>query len=527
MDESRSQTRFRVLTLKSFPFLPTVPLLLFSGAAHAQQAPLPPVPPPPSEAATDPKDRAKPMQMDPNMPGMNHVNEQHGMSMSGKRSGMLSTIDLLAPMNQEGSGTSWLPSSTPMYGRMYMRGGNMYMVHGAITPRYVNVPTQRGQQDFSAPNWVMGMYGHSISPTQQLGIRVMSSLDYITNGNDGYPLLFQSGESYRGKRLVDRQHPHDLFSELAVSYSQIVGRNTSAFAYLGYPGEPALGPPTFMHRLIALDYPDSPLGHHWTDSTHIAFGVGTVGINFSGKLKAEGSIFTGREPDERRYDFDRPRFDSQSGRLSWNPNARNAFQVSYGYLKEPETLEPGVNQNRSTASWLYNRPLGPDSNFTTTLTYGRNHLSSSGNSDAYLAEAHYQFGADSVFTRLENVQKTGDELDLSEDLHNRKFTVGAYTVGYLHDLSHNKGIDVGVGGTVTVNTKPSDLDAAYGKGSPVSFQIMFRLRPSRMGDMSGMSGMTGMGTMPGMSNGSSMPGMNQMNHQQQGTVHPAPVHQHP
>jgi hypothetical protein len=493
----------KILTVPCSVIVPLM-LSLLTQRAHAQQTP-PTAPPPPPEAATDSKDRAKPMQMDPNMPGMKHGKGQQGMKDMGGMHGMdmsmgkmLSTVDLLAPMNQEGSGTSWLPSSTPMYGRMYMRGGNMYMVHGAITPRYVNVPTERGQKDFSAPNWVMGMYGHALSPTQQLGVRAMLSLDYITNGNDGYPLLFQSGESYRGKRLVDRQHPHDLFSELAVAYSQKVSSRTSAFAYVGYPGEPALGPPTFMHRLIALDYPDSPLGHHWTDATHISFGVGTVGVNFGGKFKAEGSVFTGREPDERRYDFDRPRFDSQSGRLSWNPDARNAFQVSYGFIKEPETLEPGVNQNRTTASWLYNRPLGADRNFTTSLVWGRNHLSSSGSTDAYLAEAVYQSGRDSVFTRLETVKKTGEELNLAESDHDRKFNVGAYTVGYLRDISHNKGIDVGVGGTITVNTKPSALDPYYGSGNPVSFQIMFRLRPSKMGDMSGMSGM---GTMPGMGAG--------------------------
>ncbi len=440
--------------------------------------------PPMKPGDTMPKNTPEPGGSAMQMPGMSGMDKSAGGAM-------LSTVDLLTPMNQEGSGTSWLPSSTPMYGRMYMRDGNMYMVHGAITPRYSDVATRRGQQAFSAPNWVMGMYGHALSPKEQLGARVMLSLDYLTNGNDGYPLLFQSGEAYRGKKLVDRQHPHDLFSEVAATYSRKITPRTSAFAYVGYPGEPALGPPTFMHRLIALDYPDSPLGHHWADSTHIAFGVGTVGVNFGGRFKAEGSVFTGREPDERRYDFDRTRFDSQSGRLSFNPDARNAFQVSYGYLKSPEQLEPGVNQNRTTASWLYNRLLGDDSNFATTLTWGRNHLSNAGNSDAFLAEALYQHSRDSLFTRLESVQKAGSELDLGVPLAERKLNIGAYTLGYLHDLSHGKGIDVGVGGTVTVNTKPRDLDPFYGSGSPVSFQVMLRLRPSKMG-MGGIAGMVAM-----------------------------------
>jgi hypothetical protein len=338
----------------------------------------------------------------------------------------------------------------------------------------------------------MAMYSHPTSARDQFGARLMMSLDTITNGNDGYPLLFQSGETYRGRKLVDRQHPHDLFSELSVAYSRLLpgrtfGAPNSASLYVGYPGEPALGPPTFMHRLIALDYPDSPLGHHWTDATHISFGVATLGVNFGRKVKLEGSVFTGREPDERRYDFDKARFDSQSGRLSWNTDRNNAFQVSYGFLKEPEVTEPGVNQHRTTASWIYNRNLGEDSDFTTTLTWGQNDSSEDGKTNAVLAEAWYQRGRDSFFARGEQVQKTGHELDLSGDLEGRKFSVGAYTVGYLHDLSHGKGIDVGVGGTVTVNTKPSSLDPVYGSGTPVSFQIMFRLRPSRMGSMGAMS----------------------------------------
>jgi len=60
-----------------------------------------------------------------------------------------------------------------------------------------------------------------------------------------------------------------------------------------------------MHRLSAMDDPDAPLGHHWQDSTHVTFGVATAGLQWR-SVKVEGSIFTGREPDENRYDFDRP-----------------------------------------------------------------------------------------------------------------------------------------------------------------------------------------------------------------------------
>ncbi len=165
----------------------------------------------------------------------------------------------------------------------------------------------------------------------------MFSLDPITAGGEGYPLLFQTGESYKNQPLVDRQHPHDLFSELSVSYSQALSSKSDVFAYVGYPGEPALGPAAYIHRPSGFFNPDAPLTHHWVDATHITFGVATLGVRY-GNVKIEGYSFTGREPDENRYDFDKPLFDSWSGRLSYNLTASWALQASHGFIKQPELL---------------------------------------------------------------------------------------------------------------------------------------------------------------------------------------------
>src|SRR5437660_1668306 len=250
-----------------------------------------------------------------------HGMEQHEMKMS-----MQSSVNIADPMSRESSGTSWVPDSTPMYGKMFMFGDDMLMLHGAIFPRYTNVSTRRGDDRIDAPNWNMGMYSHPLGESAQLGGRLMMSLDPLTEGGRGYPLLFQSGESWHDEPLHDRQHPHDLFDELSISYSQKLGGDLSGYLYFGYPGEPALGPPTFMHRASAMDDPDAPLGHHWQDSTHVTFGVATGGLVWH-NVKVEGSIFTGREPDEDRYDFDEPRFDSYSGRIPWNRTQNLALQV--------------------------------------------------------------------------------------------------------------------------------------------------------------------------------------------------------
>ncbi len=418
---------------------------------------------------------------------MSHQSHQmHGMQgheshdMSHMQMSMHSSVDLADPMNREGSGTSWLPDSSPMYGKMFMFGEDMLMLHGAIFPRYTNVSTQRGDDRIDAPNWFMGMYSHPLGDSTQIGGRLMMSLDPLTEGGRGYPLLFQTGESWNDQPLHDRQHPHDLFDELSLSLSQKFDHDFSAYIYFGYPGEPALGPPAFMHRPSAMDDPDAPIGHHWQDSTHITFGVATAGLVWR-NIKVEGSIFTGREPDENRYDFDQPRFDSYSGRISWNPTKNLALQVSYGYIKSPEAPEPQINIHRTTASAIYNLPLGPDSNWSNTFVWGQNNATGEGKTQSFLIESNYQRGRDTLYLRWERVQKSGHELVLDSPDESRIFPIGGYTIGYVHDLTHGNGLDIGLGTQFTFNDRPDRLDRYYGDDLGYAFQFFLRIRPSLHG----------------------------------------------
>lgn len=403
----------------------------------------------------------------------------HDMEMPMHRMSMQSSISVADPMSRESSGTAWVPDSTPMYGKMFMVGDDMLMVHGGAFPRYTNVSTERGDDRIDMPNWFMGMYSHPIGNNAQLGARLMMSLDPLTEGGRGYPLLFQTGESWHDQPLRDRQHPHDLFDELSLSYSQKFTADLSSYIYFGYPGEPALGAPTFMHRLSAMDNPDAPLGHHWEDSTHITFGVTTLGVVWK-TVKVEGSIFTGREPDENRYDFDRPRFDSYSGRISWNPIQNLALQFSHGYLHSPEALDPQTNQHRTTASAIYNQPLGRDANWATSFVWGQDNNTGEGKTEALLLETDYQRGRDTIYARWERVEKSGHELVLSGSDLARIFPVSAYSLGYVRDLTHGKGIDVGLGGEFTLNTMPDRLERYYGSDLGYGFQVFLRIRPSRI-----------------------------------------------
>ena len=432
------------------------------------------------------------MSMPMNAGGVMSMYGMSKMHMSDDKMSMQSMpgiTDLGSPMSREGSGTAWLPDSSTTFGHMSTRGDNMLMTHGAGFVRYSDTFTDRGSRTLNAPDWYALMGSHPLSPASQLGARIMVTSDFATVGGFGYPELYQSGESYQGEPLHDHQHPHDLFSEAALTYSTQMSRNASAYLYVGYPGEPALGPPTFMHRLIAYDMPDAPIGHHWEDSTHITFGVVTAGVSL-GRVKFEGSTFTGREPNEVRTNFDPISLDSVSGRVSWNPTANLATQVSFGYIKSPEALTPLLDQHRTTASIIYNKPLGLGQFFTTSAVWGQNYESDNTRSNAYLLEADYHRSSDSVYTRAEFVQKSGNELVLdanptqlavSPDLAETLFPIGAYTVSYVHDFrSPHSGTVTGLGGQVTFNTRPGALTPFYGSATPWGFELFARVRPSAL-----------------------------------------------
>ncbi|PYQ69418.1 MAG: hypothetical protein DMG01_29205, partial [Acidobacteria bacterium] len=195
----------------------------------------------------------------------------------------------------------------------------------------------RGGNEFVVPNWWMGMASREMR-RGRLTLTSMLSLDPATVGKDGYREILQAGEAIDGHPLIDRQHPHDLFMQLAAVWRMPLTQSTG-FTLAGGPvGEPALGPVAFMHRASAADNPTAPLGHHTFDSTHIAFGVVTAAVDH-GPFVVEGSMFNGREPDENRWDFDFGRFDSVSGRVWYRPSDEWEFQASSGRLKTPEELE--------------------------------------------------------------------------------------------------------------------------------------------------------------------------------------------
>jgi hypothetical protein len=417
----------------------------------------------------------------PEMAGMNHGQHEN-------HSEMKSTVNIGDPMPRESSGTAWNPDSSPMYAYMKMyEKGEMLMVMGSGFARYTQIGSNRDvsvagdgrRSRFDAPTMMMGMFSKPLGEKSQIGFRAMVSLDPVIQRGYGYPLLYQTGELHKGQPIHDRQHPHDFFSELSVSFSHQVTKNQSVYVYAGYPGEPALGPPTFMHRISAMNNPDAPISHHWQDATHITWGVVTAGYSF-GKFKFESSIFKGEEPDENRWNFDKPKLDSYSARFSFNPTKNWAFQISHGYLRNPEPAEPEVTVKRkTTASAIYNKSFGANKNWASTFVWGQNYAHGE-RTNAFLFESNFDFNKNAVFGRFERVQKSGHELVLDHPDDHEIYNVGAYSLGYVRDLYKDKGLDVGLGGMLTINQNPRTLVPYYGGQNHAGFQVFLRFRPSKM-----------------------------------------------
>lgn len=404
-------------------------------------------------------DAGESMQGMPGMEGMEHMHEMPGMAA------------FLGPyaMTREASGTSWQPESAPHEGLHSNRGPWQLMTHGYAMQTYSDqAGRERDTKSFSE-NMLMGMASRQLGPGR-LGLRAMLSAEPWTIGATGYPLVLQTGETADGRTpLRARQHPHDLFMELAATYSLPVGRDHSVFLYVGEPGEPALGPPAFMHRFSGMDNPEAPLSHHWLDSTHIAYGVVTLGW-IRGDWKLEGSAFNGHEPDQQRTDLEAPKLNSYSFRASYQPAPNWSFQASVGHLMSPEQLEPGVNTTRSTASVMYNRPL-PAGNWQTTLAWGQNDRSPGRTTNALLLESGLAFaGRHTLFGRVERLGN--DELLGTGQVA----TVGKLSLGYIYDALAVKVLTAGIGVEGSVAGVPRELLPHYGSQTLYSWMTFLRVK---------------------------------------------------
>ena len=452
---------------------------------------------------------------------------------------VMSAHSLIEAEQQHGSsGTSIEPASTPVPMWMSERGGWRLMLHAnafaADTQQQADSPgisPNRGRDAFFSTNWIMPMAQHKLG-AGELTVRAMFSFEPGTVGNRNYPELFQQGETAYGAPIVDGQHPHDFFMEVAALYNLPLSHNTLFSLYAAPVGDPAIGPTAYPHRQSASEDPIAALGHHQEDSTHIAFNVVTSGLTYRW-ARVELSGFHGGEPDESRWQFEPSpnghNIDSVSTRLTISPTPDWSGQYSIAHITSPEALYPGEDQARQTASVMYHhtfhpKPMGsmagmdmggmkmddmanmpgmdmghgpkpasampamnmvtePTTDLSTTFVWGRTRsLSDNSKENSYLAEALLRFaGKNYVWTRLENAGRSNELLltpgtPLPPGFEESPIGhVAAYTFGYDHDIALGPHVLAAPGAQFTVYRTPQPLRAIYGD-TPTGEVLFVRFR---------------------------------------------------
>lgn len=380
----------------------------------------------------------------------------------------LRCIDGMSVRGSPGSGTSLLPKNDgSMHGLHAMTGNWMLMAHGFVTAQYTNHSGPRGDDKVYSTSMFM-LTGERETAFGRIQLKSMLSLEPAMNAR-GYPNLFATGETAGGQPLVDRQHPHDLFMELAARVDVNLGGGATAFLYGGPVGEPALGPSAFMMRQSSRYNPEPPITHHWFDSTHITYGVVTAGIA-TPKIQLEGSAFRGAEPDEARWNIETPKLDSWSVRGTFTPDPRWALQVSYAQIKQPEALHLNEDEHRTTASVHYSNGKG----LSAMAAFSAKDRVPGHTLTAWLAEANWDLDRqNTLFGRVENV--ANDELfpDHADPLHDQTFRVSKFQLGYARRIPLGP-VELALGGSVSAYAKPAALTPYYG-AHPIGYTLFAKI----------------------------------------------------
>ena len=370
------------------------------------------------------------------------------------------------PASREGSGTTWQPDSSPMLmTALHSTGGLELTAMGTIQGGFVDDGGKRGDSGLFSSSMIMLM-GRRETAGGTFGLHFMASLDAIINSREGVPNLFQNGFTVHGVDVADRKDPHNVFAEVAASFSREFSKDWSGFVYGGPVGEPALGNVMFFHRTSGLEVPEAPISHDSFDGTHISVGVATLGLVYQDKWKIEGSYFNGHEPTDL-YTVGDVALNSASGRLSFNPSRDWSFSTSYGYLNSD------VNEHRATFGASYSHSLPGGDNLSATAYLGQNIVHGSADSSAWLLEATLFHGDDAYFMRFERADK--DEL---ADVPLGRYLISKLLLGDVHNFARDGHLDFGLGAYVGFYGFPSSLEPLYGK-SPITLGVFLRIRPGK------------------------------------------------
>lgn len=400
-------------------------------------------------------------------------------------------LPLGIPWTRLGSGTSWMPDSTPMRAIHVSAGAWQAMLMGSGFGQFDRQNTQQGDTQLGVVDWEMLMAMRRVAGGA-LRLTAMTSVEALVLGKRGYPLLVQSGSYENTGRVPNRQHPHDLVGELSASYDRSITSSVAASVYAAAVGEPAIGPVSYRHRASSALNPMAPLGHHSQDATHVSNGVATLGV-YSKTLKLEGSAFNARMTDNYRFNIDYvgARLDSYSGRATFmRPNI--TLSAWAGYIYAHDRLEDPIGMQRYGLSLLASSEARDGQRRSSALVYGydvhhhgsRHHNHGDSTAKTYNVVTSLLWESSLPLTRtwathlrLEQVDKSADDLGFQGGDLTQMFEIRPLTVGLTYSLPSRGDLSLSLGAQATMTLLPKDLEATYRTRYPMGFVAYVNVRP--------------------------------------------------
>ena len=168
-------------------------------------------------------------------------------------------------MTRESSGTAWQPDTSEHAGADGHDGDWTLMAHGMLNLVYDHQSGRRGDDKAFASGMLMGMAQRPLG-NGTLQFKAMVSPDPLM-GKQRLSAAARQRRDRQRARSADRSPASRTISSWScpARISQNIGPKSSVFLYAGLPGEPAFGPPAFMHREAILDSPEAPISHHWLE----------------------------------------------------------------------------------------------------------------------------------------------------------------------------------------------------------------------------------------------------------------------
>ncbi len=342
----------------------------------------------------------------------------------------------------------------------------------------------RGRDGFTIPNMMMADLGTTLNDSHFVNLDVMATVERWTFPKAGYPELIQIGEENQNHEpYLDAQHPHSSpFMGITLSDTISLESGKDHFKIWFSPLGPSTdGPAAFMHRATGMVNPDAPLGHHiGQDVGHITSTVLGASVRLSGTT-VEASTFNGTEPEPTKVDLPLGVLNSFAARLTQEITSHHAIMASAAYVKNPELHDSGVDHVWRYSTSIYSdRQLENDWIIHNTFIYGLiNFYDATSALNSFNEEIWLHQGHKNIFSRIEYLQRTSNELQINSTTPNDPNWVTAITLGYTHELARWDGSNVSLGTSITKDFLPANYQNAY-SGNPLAAKIFLQVGGMKM-----------------------------------------------